>query len=176
VVFEIVPTRPAAWMAAAWSTVSPATLGTVPSGLHASFQNHAGTSCQPAPGRWAQQRVARQMRERPCSHVSLVCGLCADGSQHARAECAGVCSGCSARCLPRIPTRLGLCLRALGIRHIVRLAVLSWSLLWRSQPCPGLVLRLDERPRAGNGYEPAPRRGGMARGAATRYGAVVSYL
>ena len=28
-------------------------VGTVPSGLHASFQNHAGTSCQLAPGRWA---------------------------------------------------------------------------------------------------------------------------
>src|ERR1700730_4491412 len=116
------------------------------------------------------------MRERPCSHVSLVCGLGAGGSQHARAEYTAVCSGCSARCLPRRPTRLGLRLRALDTRHIVRLAALSWSLLWRSQPCLGLVLRLDGRPRAGKGYEPIARWGGMARGAATRYGAVVSFL
>lgn len=117
-------------------------------------------------------------RERPYSYVSLVCGLRTDGSQYARAECAAVCSGCSARCLPRRPTRLGLRLRVLGTRHIVRLAALSWSLLWRSQHCLGLglVLRPDERPRTSNGYEPTPRRGGMARGAATRYGAVMSYL
>src|SRR5205814_4501747 len=108
--------------------------------------------------RWHSKGRHARCESGPCSRVSVVCGLRTDGSQHARAECAAVCSGCSARCLPLRPTRLGLRLRALGTRHIVRLAALSWSFLWRSQHCLGLVLRLDESPRAGHGYAPTTRR------------------